>query len=165
MPEDEVLDPHCDCYYVFDRKSALLGKNGWAARLSDRAFGFGTRYMSRFGLPVPLAGQEAVAEASRGEQGARREPARRAFVAALLMAFEAREDALKVLVAALEEARGPLSQTLCAGLARITGEPLSFTRKEWLVWWGAQSSRPGASQEPGQGSPPEKQPPGGEGDP
>ena len=61
LPEDEVLDPHCDCYYVFDRKSAPLGKNGWAARLSDRAFGFGTRYMSRFGLPVPLAGAAAGA--------------------------------------------------------------------------------------------------------
>ena len=37
--------------------------------------------------------------------------------------------------AALEKARGPLSDALCAAFARATREPLNFTRQEWLIWW------------------------------
>ena len=43
---------------------------------------------------------------------------------------------------AREGATCPLSQTLCAALARMTGEPLNFTREEWLIWWKGRQSRP-----------------------
>ena len=53
----------------------------------------------------------------------------------MLMAHEDREEALESVATALEGATGPLSETLCAALARMTGEPLNFTRQEWLIWW------------------------------
>jgi hypothetical protein len=89
-----------------------------------------------------LAFSEAVAEAATGTRRERLEPARRAFVAAILLAREQREVALKVLATSLEGATGPLSDAICAALARATGEPLSFTRQEWLIWWKGRESRP-----------------------
>ncbi len=85
---------------------------------------------------------EAVAAASQGTLAERREPARQAFVAALLMAHRERQEALAAVAQALGEAEGPLSDALCAALARITGEPLNFTREEWLLWWAGQAARP-----------------------
>lgn len=89
-----------------------------------------------------LAFTEAVAEAGTGTRRSRLEPARRAFVAAILLAQEQREVALEVLATSLEAATGPLSDAICAALGRATGEPLSFTRQEWLIWWKGRESRP-----------------------
>ncbi len=85
---------------------------------------------------------EAIAEAETGTRRSRVEPARRAFVAAILMARADREATLETLATSLEAATGPLSDALCAALARATGEPLSFTRQEWLIWWKGRESRP-----------------------
>lgn len=86
---------------------------------------------------------EALAEATAAPLAARRGPAQRAFVAALLWGAQAREAALTAVAEGLKEARGPLSDSLCAAMARLTGEPLSFSRGEWLAWWATQADRPG----------------------
>ncbi|RMG09965.1 MAG: hypothetical protein D6731_18490 [Planctomycetota bacterium] len=85
---------------------------------------------------------EAVAKASSGTLAERREPARQAFVAALVLSLADEEEALRLLASALEGARGSLSEALCAGLARVVGEPLNFSREEWLIWWKGRESRP-----------------------
>lgn len=85
---------------------------------------------------------EAIGAASQGPLSERREPARRAFVAAVLLAQRDREAALVAVASALHAAEGPLSEALCAALGRITGEPFSFTREEWLRWWDGQTARP-----------------------
>jgi hypothetical protein len=97
-----------------------------------------------WGLTVdpPASFSEAVVQASEGSLEERMEPARRAFVASVLMARDDREATLATLIAALEHASGPLSDAICAGLARANGEPLSFTRQEWLIWWKGRKSRP-----------------------
>ncbi len=83
------------------------------------------------------AGQQAKGEPQR-------EAARRAFVAALLVARDDPEAAVAMVAAALEAhgSRGAIEDALCAALARITGEPLGFTRAEWLLWWQTRRSRP-----------------------
>ena len=50
----------------------------------------------------------------------------------------------------LEEAEGPLSDALCAAFARVTREPLSFTRQEWLIWWNGRKSRPSTASPSGE---------------
>lgn len=85
---------------------------------------------------------KAVKDASQGTLAQRQEPARRAFVASVLLASTDREAALRALATALREASGPLSEALCAGLARANREPLNFSRREWLMWWAGRSARP-----------------------
>lgn len=89
---------------------------------------------------------EAVEKAKRGTLAQRREPSRRAFVAAVLFGERDREAALEALIDSLGQASSPLSDALCAALSRVNGEPLSYTRDEWLTWWTQRLARP--PQEP-----------------
>lgn len=65
-----------------------------------------------------------------------------AFVSAIAMARDDPQGTVRALISALQGAEGTLSQALCAALARVTGEPLGFTREEWLLWWRLRRSRP-----------------------
>jgi hypothetical protein len=85
----------------------------------------------------------AVKAANSGTLAQRREPARQAFVAGVLFAHRDREPALRALIDALGTATAPLSDSLCAALARANGEPLSLTREEWLAWWTQRGPRGG----------------------
>lgn len=87
----------------------------------------------------------AAVQAGKQQTGAAQsEAARRAFVAALLVAREEPEAAVALIATALEAHGRPdaLTEALCAALARATGEPLGFTRDEWLAWWHQNRSRP-----------------------
>lgn len=93
----------------------------------------------------PRAAFHAAVQAGQQAKGEpQREAARRAFVSALLVAREDDEAAIAMVAAALEAhaSRGAVEDALCAALARVTGEPLGFTRLEWLAWWQKQRSRP-----------------------
>lgn len=84
----------------------------------------------------PLAKfKAAVRRAAKGTYGSREEPARSAFVAAVVLGHSDRELALRSLVEALGPSDPPLTQALCAGMGRVNGEPLNFTKDEWLAWW------------------------------
>jgi hypothetical protein len=87
----------------------------------------------------------AAVQAGRQQTGAPLvDAARRAFVAALLVAREEPEGAVALVATALEshDRADALTEALCAALARATGEPLGFTRAEWLAWWRLNRSRP-----------------------
>jgi len=84
----------------------------------------------------------AVERGLAGPARERPEAARRAFVAALLAATGDREGAIRAAATALELAEGDLATSLCAALGRITGEPLSFDREEWLRWYRSRRDRP-----------------------
>lgn len=93
----------------------------------------------------PRAAFHAAVQAGQQAAGApQREAARRAFVAALLVAREDPEAAVALVATALERhtSHGAVEDALCAALARVTGEPLGFTRPEWLAWWQKQRARP-----------------------
>jgi hypothetical protein len=93
----------------------------------------------------PRAAFHAAVQAGQRESGAAQaESARRAFVAALLVAREDAEAAVELVATTLEarDPKGPVCDALCAALARATGEPLGFTREEWLRWWHGRRSRP-----------------------
>jgi hypothetical protein len=79
--------------------------------------------------------RDAVSRAGKGTYASREEPARSAFVASVVLGHSDRELALKTLVEALEPSEPPLTQALCAGMGRVNGEPLNFTKDEWLAWW------------------------------
>lgn len=79
--------------------------------------------------------REAVSRAGKGTYASRQEPARAAFVAAVVLGHSDREAALQALVEALGPSEPPLTQALCAGMGRVNGEPLNFTKDEWLAWW------------------------------
>jgi hypothetical protein len=83
------------------------------------------------------AGQQASGQDLAGA-------ARRAFVAGMLIARDDPDQAVALAVAALEAeaTRGAVADAMCAVLARATGEPLGFTREEWLAWWKNHRSRP-----------------------
>jgi hypothetical protein len=68
--------------------------------------------------------------------------ARRAFAAALVWSSADRDAAAAGIMAALEPSTGVLEKMLRAALGRATGEPGSFTKEEWLVWWKSGDSRP-----------------------
>lgn len=99
---------------------------------------------------VPLATDaraafHAAVQAGQQESGgALAGAARRAFVAGMLLARDDPDQAVALAVAALEAeaTRGAVADALCAVLARATGEPLGFTREEWLAWWRKHRSRP-----------------------
>ncbi|MCO5172217.1 MAG: hypothetical protein M9894_38460 [Planctomycetes bacterium] len=106
----------------------------------------------------------AVSAGNQVSAEAQRDPARRAFVAALLVGREAPEVGVALVVAALEGlgGPGPLEDALCAAMARLTGEPLGFTRAEWLAWWRLQRSRPERlreAREPPADEPEDEEPP------
>jgi hypothetical protein len=84
--------------------------------------------------------EESLREARGGKAG---EASHRAFVAACLLSREDRDGAIEICARALERAEGELAQALCAALARVTGEPTSYSREEWLAWWRASLPRPG----------------------
>lgn len=97
----------------------------------------------------------AVAEAREAGGEALAAAVQRAFVSALLVANDeaaagdpTSAGAVDLVAGALqvEGTRGPLSDGLCAALARITGEPLGFTRQEWLWWWRSKAARPEAGR-------------------
>lgn len=100
----------------------------------------------------PRAGFEAaVAEAREAGGEALTAAVQRLFVCALLVAGDeaaagdptaAGAVDLAARALSVEGTRGPLSDGLCAALARITGEPLGFTRQEWLWWWRSKGARP-----------------------
>ena len=75
------------------------------------------------------------------------EAARQVFVSAVLMARDDLQGTVRALVTALNSAQGGLSEGICAALARVTGEPLGFTREEWLLWWKLRQTRPQADDE------------------
>jgi len=85
---------------------------------------------------------EAVKKANRGTLAQRREPSRQAFVSAVLYGQRDREAALEALIDSLGQASSPLSDALCSALSRVNGEPLSYTRDEWLTWWTQRRARP-----------------------
>ncbi|HBP16996.1 MAG TPA: hypothetical protein DEA08_04255 [Planctomycetes bacterium] len=85
---------------------------------------------------------KAVEKANRGTLAQRREPSRQAFVSAVLYGQRDREAALEALIDSLSQASSPLSSALCAALSRVNGEPLSYTRDEWLTWWTQRLARP-----------------------
>lgn len=94
----------------------------------------------------PAAGLAAALEAGTTATGKDLEEAgRRAFVAVLAIARDDPQAAIDAAATALErdDVKGGLADALCSGLARAQGEPLSFTRAEWLAWYRARrASRP-----------------------
>ncbi len=90
------------------------------------------------------------------------EAARRAFVAAVVLARDDPAAAIEAAATALEVegTPGPLATALCAALARATGEPLGFSRGEWLWWWRSRRPRPSKAAAPAE-APPAEAPPGG----
>lgn len=99
---------------------------------------------AELGRDARAAFHAAVSAGNQVSAEAQREPARRAFVAALLVGRDEPEVGVTLVAAALEGVAGPghLEDALCAAMARLTGEPLGFTRAEWLAWWRLQRSRP-----------------------
>jgi hypothetical protein len=100
--------------------------------------------------------EAAVAEAREAGGEALGAAVQRLFVSALLVAGDeaaagdpTAAGAVDLAAQALqvEGTRGPLSDGLCAALARITGEPLGFTRQEWLWWWRSKAARPEPGRE------------------
>lgn len=100
--------------------------------------------------------EAAVAEAREAGGEALAAAVQRLFVSALLVAGDeaaagdpTAAGAVDLAAQALqvEGTRGPLSDGLCAALARITGEPLGFTRQEWLWWWRSKAARPATGRE------------------
>lgn len=84
--------------------------------------------------------KSAVARARKGTYASREEPARSAFVAAVVLGHRDRELALASLIEALDTSEPPLTQALCAGMGRVNGEPLNFTKDEWLAWWSQRTA-------------------------
>jgi hypothetical protein len=92
---------------------------------------------SKEAFALALEAARSARDPADGEAGPRR-----VFVAALLWASEDRDAALAAIVQGLEPASGQLALALTAALARITGEPVSFSKEEWLAWWKSAQSRP-----------------------
>jgi hypothetical protein len=110
--------------------------------------------LHRDDLPLaraPRASFDAeVARAREATGQALAEASRRAFVAAVVIARDDPGAAIEAAATALEVegTPGPLSTALCAALARATGEPLGFSRGEWLWWWRSHKPRPARGQSP-----------------
>jgi hypothetical protein len=96
----------------------------------------------------PEAAFLAAVEGGLSGALAGRDAGRQAFVAAIVMARDDLEGTVKALISSLESAEGGLSDGLCAALARVTGEPLGFTREEWLLWWRLRRTRPQKEPDP-----------------
>lgn len=115
----EVGDAPASRFLLLPEKSLIV--------LGKRDLGLAKEPRERF--------REAVSRAGQGTYASREEPARQAFVAAVVLGHQDRELALETLVDALGPSEPPLTQALCAGMGRVNGEPLNFTKDEWLAWW------------------------------
>lgn len=95
-------------------------------------------------LEAAVAAALAARKEAKPEEVA--EGARQAFTAACVLARDDRASAIEACAVSLEATTdGPLAQALCAALSRVTGEPVSYTRAEWLEWWKGKSARPGTT--------------------
>jgi len=117
--ELEVGDAPASRFLILHEQSVIV--------LGTRDLGLGKDPLASF--------KAAVIRAGKGTYASREEPARSAFVASVVLGHKDRELALKTLVEALGPSEPPLTHALCAGMGRVNGEPLNFTKDEWLAWW------------------------------